>query len=113
LSRVCLFLSHIEGWGFVPLEALSVGLPVVVYDLACYAESLDGLVGVSRVPIGDVEAAAAQVVNLLSMPTGEYMTMSTEIESKFHYADWTQVASAELALVLGTRASRVEAPQAG
>jgi glycosyltransferase involved in cell wall biosynthesis len=100
-SRVCLFLSHIEGWGIVPIEALSMGVPVVVYDLACYDESLKGLEGVSRVPIRDVHSAAIRVTELMEMSTSDYLELSNRIRSSFRYKDWATVASTELDLVLG------------
>jgi len=100
-SRVCVFLSHIEGWGLVPLEALSSGLPVVLYDLPCYQESLRGLTGAFTVPLGDTEAAAAEVIRLLTMPNDDYMSMSESIASSFDYVTWAEVAVAELGLILG------------
>ena len=39
-SKLLLFLSHIEGWGIVPFEALACGLPVVAYDLSVYKETI-------------------------------------------------------------------------
>lgn len=100
-SRVCVFLSHIEGWGFVPIEALSLGLPVIVYDLPCYMESLAGLHGVFRVAVGDTEAAAKHAAKLLAMSDDEYLALSGTIRSSFHYPDWSQIATAELALISG------------
>jgi glycosyltransferase involved in cell wall biosynthesis len=100
-SCVCLFLSHIEGWGFVPIEALSLGVPVVLYDLPCYRESLHGLIGVYRVSTGDVAAAASQVIELLSLDKVEYMKLSHSIKIKFDYPNWSQIASKELSLILG------------
>jgi len=100
-SRVCLFLSHVEGWGFVPLEAVSLGVPVIVYDLPCYRESLRGLRGVLRVALGDTRGAANQVAKLLAMSDSEYKAMSDEIESSFGYPDWSHVALTELELIEG------------
>ena len=101
-SRVCLFLSHNEGWGYVPLEALSVGVPVVVYDLPCYSESLQGLEGVFRVSVGDTLAAGEQVIRLLTMVEGESTELSESIRASFRYPGWEPVASAEMALILGS-----------
>jgi glycosyltransferase involved in cell wall biosynthesis len=100
-SRVCLFLSHAEGWGYVPLEALYLGVPVVVYDLPCYLESLRDQQGVFRVPVGNIAAAAEHVVRLLSMAAQDYMALADRIRLSFHYSDWPIVARAELALIKG------------
>ena len=101
-SRVCLFLSRVEGWGFVPLEALSLGVPVVAYDLPCYRESLRGLDGVFRVPVGNTTDAADNVARLLAMPEHDYAALRNRIRSSFHYSDWTAIALAELRLIQGT-----------
>jgi glycosyltransferase involved in cell wall biosynthesis len=102
-SRICLFLSHIEGWGFVPLEALSIGLPVIVYDLPCYEESLTGLEGVFKVGLGDSTAAASEATRLLALTESEYLAMSDRIRSSFHYPDWSHIASTEVALINGSK----------
>jgi glycosyltransferase involved in cell wall biosynthesis len=101
-SRLCLFLSHIEGWGIVPIEALCAGLPVIVYDLPCYEESLKGLEGVYKVALGDVEQAANRVVEIMSMRDAAYMTFSRRIQERFSYRDWSEVSLRELALITGT-----------
>jgi glycosyltransferase involved in cell wall biosynthesis len=100
-SRICLFLSHAEGWGYVPLEALSLGVPAVVYDLPCYRESLEGLEGVFRVPDGNASAAAEQVIRLLQMDERSYRELSRSIKATFHHPDWKPVASEEVALIYG------------
>jgi glycosyltransferase involved in cell wall biosynthesis len=100
-SRVCMFLSRVEGWGFVPIEALSFGLPVVVYDLPCYRESLRGLEGVFKVAVGDMAGAAKHAVELLTMPDNAYAALTNRIHLSFRYPGWTEIASTELDLILG------------
>jgi glycosyltransferase involved in cell wall biosynthesis len=98
-SRLCLFLSPIEGWGLVPLEALSIGLPVVLYDLPAYRESLADLKGVIRVPIGDIAAAAKATAQLLALDASTRADFTREIASAFHYPTWQEVAAREAALI--------------
>ena len=100
-SRIFLFLSHTEGWGLAPIEALSVGLPVIAYDLPCYVESLDGLQGVYRVPLGDVSAAAEQVIELLDLAPVAYDALREKTRSSFKYPDWHEIALRELQLIEG------------
>jgi glycosyltransferase involved in cell wall biosynthesis len=104
-SRVCLFLSKAEGWGLVPVEALSIGVPVVAYDLPCYRESLDGLYGVFRVPIGDIVAAAKQVNELIALDKRQYSDLTIRIRSTFRYRKWHEVANRELSLIEGGNAT--------
>jgi glycosyltransferase involved in cell wall biosynthesis len=99
LSRVFLFLSRVEGWGIAPLEALWAGLPVVVYDLPCYTESLAGLKGVYRIAVGDFEGAASVVTQLLTMPRGDFYTLSASIRNAFRSPSWRQVADREFAVM--------------
>jgi glycosyltransferase involved in cell wall biosynthesis len=111
-SKICLFLSRAEGWGIVPVEALSLGVPVVVYDLPCYADSLRGLKGVHVVPEGDFKAAANCVVRLLSLREGDYDRMSTEIAASFHYETWDRVAYRELCILRGESGEEYASPVA-
>jgi glycosyltransferase involved in cell wall biosynthesis len=101
-SRVFLFLSSTEGWGIAPIEALSAGLPAVVYDLPCYKESLSGLDGVARVPTGDVEAAAREICKVLDMANNDFQRLSESIRSRFTYPTWDEVAERELGLIQAT-----------
>jgi glycosyltransferase involved in cell wall biosynthesis len=64
-SRVLLAPSRVEGWGLVPLEGLGVAVPVVCWDLAAYRESLPETNAIVRVPPGDVEAFASEVLRIL------------------------------------------------
>ena len=62
-SKVLILPSYFESFGIVYLDALSVGVPVVEYDLPCFA---DHKFGVIKVPFQDNDAFAAAVCNLLS-----------------------------------------------
>ena len=98
-SRICLFLSRVEGWGIVPLEAISVGVPTVVYDLPCYRESLAGLEGCYKAIVGDHRAAAEAVLQILTLSDEAYRNLSAAIRAGFHYEGWDEVAMRELQLI--------------
>lgn len=61
-ARLLALLSHHEGFGFPPLEALAVGTPSLVSDLPVFSETLgDACV---KVAATDVAAAAEKLVHL-------------------------------------------------
>ncbi len=62
-ARVLVYPSIYEGFGLPPLEAMSVGTPVVTTEVPAITEVCDD--GVSAVPVGDAEAVAKAVDALL------------------------------------------------
>jgi FkbM family methyltransferase len=89
-SRVLLAPSRVEGWGFVPREALAVGVPVVCYDLPAYKESLPANPLVTKVPIRDVRAFASAVLDRLATGTDAEVAIPADTST-----DWDNVASRE------------------
>jgi len=64
-SNVFLFPSYYESFGIVYLEAITLGVPVVEYDLPIYR---DHKAGVVKVPYLNNEAMAKVVIRLLEDP---------------------------------------------
>jgi glycosyltransferase involved in cell wall biosynthesis len=64
--RVFLFPSYYEAWPQTAQEAMACGLPVVAYDLPVYRYIFPG--GMVRVPIGDRQAFASEVISILNNP---------------------------------------------
>lgn len=94
-SRVLVAPSRVEGWGFVPLEALSAGIPVVCWDLPAYRESLPDSDQISRVPVGDVETFSRRVLEALDdgQPRSDRATVPPA-----RY-EWPEVAAREWEVV--------------
>jgi len=61
-SRILVFPSYFESFGIVYLDAISVGTPVVEYDLPCF---VDHKYGVIKVPFKDNNAFAESLKKLL------------------------------------------------
>lgn len=62
-ARVFAFLSEYEGFGMTPLEALSAGVPIVVYDTPVAREVYEA--AAVFVTIGDIDGVAAGIDRLL------------------------------------------------
>lgn len=63
-ARLFIFLSPQESFGVALLEAVSVGLPAIVYDLPAY-KHLASTKSVQRVRIGDVHTVSKKVIESL------------------------------------------------
>ena len=63
LRRAHVFVhpSFEDGFGYAPMEALAVGVPVIVTDQTGMAEYVQEGVNGSVVPAGDVEALAERL----------------------------------------------------
>lgn len=64
-SKVFLLPSYYESFGIVYLEAITLGVPVVEYDLPIYHDHREGVV---KVPYLDNAAMAGAVMDLLDRP---------------------------------------------
>jgi len=57
-----------EAFGRVPLEALTMGVPVIAYEHGGVAEQLAVILPAGLVPVGDVEVAATRAEDFLNAP---------------------------------------------
>ncbi len=86
-AKALIFPSHYEEFGYVRLEAMACGTPVITYDLGPAREIvIDGVTGFVCPP-GDESAMASAVKKLNEMPEAEYKKMRQacrqHIEQKF------------------------------
>lgn len=101
-SRVLIAPSRVEGWGFVPLEALACGVPVVCWDLPAYRESVPDGPGVRRIPVGDIEAFAEAVLELLAQAQENDRLAEWAIVSGARSCiSWEDVATQEWQIIAG------------
>jgi glycosyltransferase involved in cell wall biosynthesis len=91
-TRVFVYPSVDEGFGFPPLEALSVGTPVVVSDLAVLRETLSSQASFAE--LGNVEHLAQTVLETLERTT----TAASALERIQHSQrfTWDNMATAQV-----------------
>jgi len=94
-ADVFVFPSYEEGWGVVISEALSCGLPAVVYDLPAYKLFGDAVI---RVPLGNVKRFADEVTFLLSN-SEKRVAMRNIALNVSSGLDWQDEAERELHLI--------------
>ena len=88
-SRVLVFPSEEEGWGIPIAEAISLGVPVVAWDLPVYHQIFP--VGMVRVPVGDYQSFADAVIKILEDDSHatEIMTQGLQLSRNFN---WNTIA---------------------
>ena len=96
-SRICLFPSVVEGWGIVPQEGLACGLPVVLYDLPVYGETVRECDAVFLEPVRDKRAVAERVLWLLSC--GRHLRFSESGPKFVRRFNWEDVARTEFEIL--------------
>jgi glycosyltransferase involved in cell wall biosynthesis len=94
-ADIFVFPSYEEGWGVVVSEALSCGLPAVVYDLPAYEIFGDAVI---RVPVGNIKQFAEQVIFLLS-DKEKRTSMSSIALKESSNLDWKVEAERELNMI--------------
>lgn len=94
-SKIMLFPSKLEAWSFAVGEALSLGLPVIGYDLQAYKRAYPNCKALIKVPLDNLQKFAAEVTRLFENPN-KVLTLSREaLEYMSNYYTWNQVISAE------------------
>lgn len=103
-AKTVIATSNVEGWGFVPLEALQCGTPTVAWNLPAYAESLPSGEAIRLVPEGDIRSFCESVLHMLDLDEesrGDVTEKARRTETS-----WDDVASAELDVFRGELATR-------
>jgi glycosyltransferase involved in cell wall biosynthesis len=92
-----LFPSHIEGFGLAILEQLAAGLPIIAYDVPGPRQILQTHKERLLTPVGDIAAIASRASEILSLPLGEYDTLSTDCIAIARRYRWKEIAANTIA----------------
>jgi len=84
-SRLFLFPSYYESWGFAIAEAMACGLPVVAYDLPVYRGIYPK--GMLTAPVGNTQELAKCVLQLLQ-DDRLYTQLAEEARQAVSIYDW-------------------------
>jgi len=87
-AKMLVFLSKIEGWGIVPFEALSCGLPVVAYKLPVYKETIAKCKSVFLYNLGDTMSIKRKILNL----TNNYLKFDIIGKDYVKSFNWDEIA---------------------
>jgi glycosyltransferase involved in cell wall biosynthesis len=94
-SKIMIFPSHQEGWGIAPMEALSMGIPVIAYSLPVYMESIGKSESFRTVMVGNTVELAETVIDTLKN-LDKYTKMAKNWKPVL---DWESVARREWEIV--------------
>ena len=90
-AKALLYPSHIDSFSLVVLESLSLGTPVVSYDIPAIRFNYSNVEGIKMVPEFDLEAMAQKLSELVEKPP-RFKRIETPT--------WDQVAQAEIETIL-------------
>jgi glycosyltransferase involved in cell wall biosynthesis len=94
--RVGALPSYIEGLGIGVLEKLAAGIPSVCYDVPGPRETVGRVDKRLLVPVGDVEAFAARLVDVLTLADDAYGALSQRCREVAAQFSWRLIGQATL-----------------
>jgi glycosyltransferase involved in cell wall biosynthesis len=94
-SRIMLAPSVLEAWSLSIGEALSMGIPVVAYDILAYKKSYKNCKALIKVPVGNRLLMSKEIIKLFEKPK-TLLALSREAKRYMkNYYTWNDVISSE------------------
>jgi glycosyltransferase involved in cell wall biosynthesis len=91
-ATVGAFPGYLEGFGFGTLELLAAGLPTVAYDAPGSRDILGRLKSPMLAPVGDSQAFARRLAELLSLPLQSYRECAEASDAVARTFSWREIA---------------------
>jgi glycosyltransferase involved in cell wall biosynthesis len=98
------FPSYAEAFGFGVVELLAAGLPTIAYAASGPRETLEPLSYPALVPVGNANALAGRLAEILRLDRHEYLRQSAESAARatdFHWRDIARATAAAYEEALG------------
>jgi glycosyltransferase involved in cell wall biosynthesis len=90
------FPSYAEGFGLAVLEQLASSIPTIAYDTAGPRDLLGGRLRELLVPIGDVDALAGKICEILELDLDRYQELSERSTEAAAAFSWPAIAQATI-----------------
>ncbi len=92
-ATVGAFPGYLEGFGFAVLEKLAAGLPTVTYDAPGARDTMKPIAAhEAMVPVGDIDAFAARLAEVLALSPEHYAERSTDALAAAAQLSWREIA---------------------
>jgi glycosyltransferase involved in cell wall biosynthesis len=95
-AKVGALPTYMEGFGIGLVEQMARGVPTVAYDVPGPRDTVGGLDPSLLVPVGDVSALAARVIDLLRLPRHAYEELSERARNRARQYAWSRVGDLTL-----------------
>ena len=95
-SKIFIFPSHEEGFGLAPLEAQTLGIPIIAWDLDVFEEIFPE--GMIKIKFRNIDKFANKVIELLKNKSIR-VKLSQEAVNNSKRFDWKKTANFELSLI--------------
>ncbi|MHA7751692.1 1,4-alpha-glucan branching protein domain-containing protein [Paenibacillus chondroitinus] len=97
-AELCVFPSLYEPFGLVALEAMASGTPLIVSDTGGLSDIVDHGINGYKVPAGDADLLAWQIVQLLQNPAAASELASQALAKIHDNFGWEQIGAITAAL---------------
>jgi len=92
-TKVGISPSYIEGFGLSIVEFLSLGIPVVAFDIPGPADILKSIDDTLVIKLGDIESFKNKIKEILSMPNEQYIKLRQHCFKRAQEFSYSNIAT--------------------